>query len=153
MTFQITRAKGFLGIPLESCPPYFSAVDEQMRLYRGIARWCAEIGVKSIGGPVATGALLAQGVFVASEGNIRAFFIPKEKAHYCRLGHGPGVQGKRRGPFLLIDDCVDTGNQMNHCLKYIKAAPRAILILQYNFEMLKVLPDKVSDVVYVIDER
>jgi adenine/guanine phosphoribosyltransferase-like PRPP-binding protein len=90
-----------------------------------IVKLCKELKVNIIAGPVASGAAIATATFGFSlEGDYRLTAMSLGKKGYEKKYHSPGtnVLGSFESvrSFALVDDVVETGATLKHCIQELK---------------------------------
>jgi orotate phosphoribosyltransferase len=123
----------------------YCCTDKQKRadIYSAIAKWATAIKVDSIGGPILSGALLAEGVAARSR-KLLPFYINKRKGFYKPTKHSVlQIKGKLNGKYIIIDDLVADGDTLETALRnimYNQASLddlKAVLILDGSFSINK----------------
>jgi len=120
------------SIQYEPCPPRTRKL-----FYEYIADWVMMMGVKSIGGPVMSGAVLASGIAAVS-GRLDSFLIDKPQRTPPRRHPPDMVRGMRVKPFILVDDVLCTAQEMEYAIAMAgdeTEGLRAILIMDNRFRL------------------
>jgi adenine/guanine phosphoribosyltransferase-like PRPP-binding protein len=82
--------------------------------FKALADWLLREGFKCVAGPVLSGAQMAYAVSLASEGQLKAVYIPKKG--YSPTKHHGSMSFPH--PYALIDDIVETGDSMAEAVRY-----------------------------------
>jgi len=95
---------------------YRMTVAELIPCYRAIADWALKSGIRSVGGPLFSGALIAQGICLAAKGRLNFFQAPaKQKS----VRHVRKIYGHPTPPVLLVDDMVESGRTMEQVMYHL----------------------------------
>lgn len=95
---------------------YRMSIAELIPCYQAIAEWALKNGVCSVGGPLFSGALIAQGICLAAKSKLSFFQIPsKQKA----VRHARRIYGQLTPPVLLVDDMVESGITMEQVMYHL----------------------------------
>jgi len=85
------------------------------------AKWASKLDISTVGGPILSGALLAEGIAAHSE-RLLPFYIAKKPGYYRPYKHeAERVRGIFRGKYIIVDDIICTGNSMEIALGYVKS--------------------------------
>ena len=106
------------GIPYDI--QYQNKKQERSDIYSAIAKWASELGVSSIGGPILSGAVLAEGIAARSR-SLLPFYITKKPGLYKAFKHSnERIKGVILGrKYIVVDDIVSSGDSMESALKNI----------------------------------
>jgi orotate phosphoribosyltransferase len=99
------------------------AGDKQLTLdiYSAIAKWASKNDITTVGGPILSGAVLAEGIAARSK-RLLAFYIAKRKGYYRPYKHPvEKVKGIFRGKYIIVDDAICSGNSMEIALANVKS--------------------------------
>jgi len=107
-TINAWRRQDGIGSPRDHIP--------RQEVFQALANWLIYMGVETICGPVLSGAALAYAIAVASNGNLRATYLPKPHGYYVPKRHGD--EPIFRGKYALVDDIVYTGEALKTCLEF-----------------------------------
>jgi len=118
-----TSVHGRAARRVRGTPPYDVQYngDKQRRsdVYSAAAKWVSELGAKSIGGPILSGALIAEGIAAKSR-RLQSFYIKKKAGLYRTFKHSDdNIRGVCRGNYVVVDDIVSSGDTMEAALKNI----------------------------------
>lgn len=122
--------------------------DKRMRadIYSAIAKWLSEIGVVSVGGPILSGAVLAEGIASRSE-RLQPFYINKRRGLYKTFKHcEEPVRGTCLSPYAVVDDVISEGFTLNSALANLKQnngdldGLKVILVMNGGFDLANRTP-------------
>lgn len=118
-----TMVHGRVAKKIRGTPPYAVQYDgdKQTRsdVYSAAAKWISELGAKSVGGPILSGALIAEGIAAKSR-KLQPFYIRKKAGLYRTFKHSDdNIRGICTGSYVVVDDIVSSGDTMEVALRYI----------------------------------
>jgi len=115
--------------------------EERSDIYSAVAKWALELGASSIGGPILSGAVLAEGISARSK-SLLPFYISKKPGYYKPYKHtDENVKGCCRGDYVIVDDIISSGNSMEFALRNVRRdfpdldRLKAILVFSGEFDM------------------
>lgn len=103
------------------------------KLYACVARWLVRNDIRSVAGPVCSGAVMAYAISVASGNKIVRGFTSKVNGEYSPAQHRKGFRDgfDMAGRFVVVDDLIASGSEIMHtiqeCASNIGQNPKAIL--------------------------
>lgn len=131
-----------------------------------VSEWLSTM-VDFIGGPILSGALLAQTVAIVSGGRLSPFSISKPDGLYSSMCHpDSNIKGFFRvhhsdhdGKIAIIDDVLYQGRTLSHAVDVLRSIPKqieAIVVFKLLTYHVKDLPDnlqKYSDKIWVLSRE
>lgn len=98
-------------------------------MYELLAEVFLKYGVKGVGGPICSGALIAQSISQASLGYIQPHFIRKPELLYMELRHRRNeVKGKLIHPWVMVDDIINSGESIISAVNKSHWSPPAAIV-------------------------
>lgn len=144
------RYKDFLGEEIV----YSSSVTSQIKYLSEVSEWLSTM-VDFVGGPILSGALLAQTVATLSGGKLSPFSITKPNGLYEPICHYPSdLKGFYRdynknheGRIAIIDDVLSEGRTLSHSLNILKNKPvEVIVVFKIVTEYVYMLPNNIKNI-------
>lgn len=139
---------------------YSTPVASQIEYLSEVSEWLSTM-VDFIGGPILSGALLAQIISILSGGKLTSFSISKPDGLYgsmCHMGDSKGFHRAYRkehdGKIAIVDDVLYQGRTLSHSIKVLHGQIEAIVVFRlvscYDIYDLPENLRKYSDKIWVI---
>lgn len=142
---------------------YSESIESQIDYLSEVSNWLSTI-VDFVGGPVLSGALLAQTIATLSGGELSPFSISKPNGLYKPLYHynfdlrglyRNHKKNKYGGKIAIVDDVLSQGTTLSHSLNALREKPvEVIVVFKIIIENINVLPDNIKkhfDKVWIVN--
>jgi orotate phosphoribosyltransferase len=131
--------------------PRISLAENHFELYKAIAKFLTKKKVKTITGPVLSGALMAHAIALSSSGKLDPQYLDKPEGRYSTDKHSNYPEINKS--YALVDDIVSSGKAIiyaaQQCLDNCGEEPKYIIVLDIRHKEV-ILPKWIEEKIYVV---